>query len=198
MSTTEVPSAEQGQAHGQGERALELVSRTLGSDEFEVSRDRDQVTITIPVDSLVELATALRNDPATAYEMPVTMTCVDWPEREPRFEVIYLLRSLVHNDLARLRVRAAETTPVPSLASLYPGLEWHERECYDLFGLNIVGHPNLVRILLPDDWEGHPLRKDYVSFGEPVAFTHNIEWALSPQDRPEYLPGAVRGSVERP
>lgn len=182
---------------GQGELALAWVRRNLGPDDFEVSWDRGQATITIPVGRLLEVATALRDDSATAYEMPVTMTCVDWPERDPRFDVIYLLRSLVHNDLVRLRVKAGEQTPVPSLAALYPGLEWHERECYDLFGLNIVDHPNLTRILLPDDWEGHPLRKDYVSFGEPVAFTHNLEWALSPQDRPEYLPGAVRGSVER-
>ncbi|EQD48912.1 NADH dehydrogenase, subunit C, partial [mine drainage metagenome] len=104
MSTTEGSPAEQGAAPSQGERALELISGMLSADQFEVSRDRDQVTITVPVDSLMELATALRDEPATAYEMPVTMTCVDWPEREPRFDVIYLLRSLVHNDLARLRV----------------------------------------------------------------------------------------------
>jgi NADH-quinone oxidoreductase subunit C len=198
LAETETGRAGPDRIEDQGELAAVLVGRILAPDQFEVSRDRGQATVTIPSASLLEVAAALRADPTTAYEMPVTMTCVDWPEREPRFEVIYLLRSLVHNDLARLCVRAGETTPVPSLARLYPGLEWHERECYDLFGLNITDHPNLTRILLPDDWEGHPLRKDYVSFGEPVAFTHNLEWALSPQDRPEYLPGAVRGSVERP
>jgi NADH-quinone oxidoreductase subunit C len=130
--------------------------------------------------------------------MAVCMTCIDWPERDLRFDVVYLLRSLVHNDLAWLSVAASESTEIPSLSSVYPGMEWQERECFDLFGITFTGHPNLTRILLPDDWEGHPLRKDYVSFGEPVAFTHNIEWALSSQDRPEYLPGATRGAVERP
>ena len=147
---------------------------------------------------LLTAAEELRGSPDCLYEMPVTMTCVDWPEREDRFEVVYLLRSLVHNDLCRLVVRVPEGAELPTLSNLYPGLGWHERECYDLFGVRFAGHPDLTRILLPDDWEGHPLRKDYVSFGEPVAFTHNLEWALSPQDRPEYMPGAVRGSVERP
>ncbi|MGH7612343.1 MAG: NADH-quinone oxidoreductase subunit C [Candidatus Dormibacteria bacterium] len=157
-----------------------------------------QLTVTVPVERLLAAASALRQDADCLYEMPVCMTCVDWPEREPRFDVLYLLRSLVHNDLVRVRVLAGEETAVPSLAAIFAGMDWHERECYDLFGINFVDHPNLTRILLPDDWEGHPLRKDYVSFGEPVAFTHNIEWALSSQDRPEYLPGATRGAVERP
>ncbi|HVB53523.1 MAG TPA: NADH-quinone oxidoreductase subunit C [Candidatus Acidoferrales bacterium] len=160
--------------------------------------ERGQTKVEIPPDRLVESASALRSDRSTLYEMAICMTCIDWPERERRFDVVYLLRSLVHNDLAWLSVAASESTELPSLSGIYPGMEWHERECFDLFGIKFTGHPNLTRILLPDDWEGHPLRKDYVSFGEPVAFTHNIEWALSSQDRPEYLPGATRGAVERP
>ncbi|MGA2872216.1 MAG: NADH-quinone oxidoreductase subunit C [Candidatus Dormibacteria bacterium] len=159
--------------------------------------ERGQCKVTVPARRLPEAASALRVDPSALYEMAVCMTCIDWPERDPRFELVYLLRSLVFNDLAWISVLASEETAVPSLAGIFPGLEWHERECYDLFGIRFTGHPNLTRILLPDDWEGHPLRKDYVSFGEPVAFTHNIEWALSSQDRPEYMPGATRGAVER-
>ena len=181
----------------EGRRAAEFITALLPAGEVEEVVEHHQTTVFIPVERLLEVAQALRDDPKVAYEMPVTMTCSDWPERDLRFDVMYLLRSLVHNDLVTIAVRAGEETEVPSLAAIYPGMEWHERECFDLFGLRIVNHPNLTRILLPDDWEGHPLRKDYVSFGEPVAFTHNLEWALSPQDRPEYLPGAVRGSVER-
>ncbi len=195
--TPAAPSPEGNQSPTEGWRAAELVARMLPADEAEVLVQNRQTTVFIPVEWLLQVVQALRDDPSAAYEMPVTMTCSDWPERDLRFEVMYVLRSLVHNDLVTLAVRASEETEVPSLAGLYPGMEWHERECFDLFGLRIVGHPNLTRILLPDDWEGHPLRKDYVSFGEPVAFTHNLEWALSPQDRPEYLPGAIRGSVER-
>ncbi len=181
----------------EGRRAAEFITALLPAGEVEEVVEHHQTTVFIPVERLLEVARALRDDPKMAYEMPVTMTCSDWPERDLRFDVMYLLRSLIHNDLVTIAVRAKEETEVPSLAAIYPGMEWHERECFDLFGLRIVNHPNLTRILLPDDWEGHPLRKDYVSFGEPVAFTHNLEWALSPQDRPEYLPGAVRGSVER-
>jgi len=182
----------------EGQRAVPLIHRLVPADQIEAVTEHGQLTIFIPVDRLLAVVAALRTDSKAAYEMPVTMTCVDWPERDLRYDVLYLLRSLVYNDLVAIGVRASEETEIPSLAALYPGMEWHERECFDLFGLRIVNHPNLIRILLPDDWEGHPLRKDYVSFGEPVAFTHNLEWALSPQDRPEYLPGAVRGSVERP
>ncbi|MGA7173549.1 MAG: NADH-quinone oxidoreductase subunit C [Candidatus Dormiibacterota bacterium] len=177
---------------------MQLLTKLLPASAVEISRERGQAKVRIPAERLLESAEALRSGRSALYEMSICMTCIDWPERELRFDLVYLLRSLVHNDLAWISVLASETSEVPSLSGIYPGMEWHERECYDLFGINFTGHPNLTRILLPDDWEGHPLRKDYVSFGEPVAFTHNIEWALSSQDRPEYLPGATRGAVERP
>ena len=181
----------------EGRRAADHLRQAFG-DSVKVAESCAQATVEVPLELLVPAAEELRRHPDCLYEMPVNMTCVDWPEREDRFEVVYILRSLVHNDLCRLVVRVADGQELPTLSILYPGLGWHERECYDLFGLRFAGHADLTRILLPDDWEGHPLRKDYVSFGEPVAFTHNLEWALSPQDRPEWMPGAVRGSVERP
>lgn len=181
----------------QGRAALQLLRRHLPKDQLEARLERGQWQLVVPKERLLEVATLLSRDPSTRYQMPLCMTCVDWPERERRFDVVYLLRSLLLNDLAWITVLAAEDTELPSLAAVLPGMEWHERECFDLFGLRFSDHPDLTRILLPDDWEGHPLRKDYVSFGEPVAFTHNIEWALSAQDRPGDMPGATRGAVER-
>ena len=185
-------------ATASGAFAHALVSTHLPDAIVATGVDHDQVSMQVLATRLTDVAKLLRDDPAGRYEMPVFMTCVDWPEREERFEVVYALRSLWRNDVVRITVHVAEDEELPSLAGLFSGMEWHERECFDLFGLRLVGHPDLRRILLPDDWEGHPLRKDYVSFGEPVAFTHNMEWALSPQDRPEHIPGATRGSVERP
>ncbi|HVA22285.1 MAG TPA: NADH-quinone oxidoreductase subunit C [Candidatus Micrarchaeia archaeon] len=181
-----------------GTTALACLRSGLPDAARAVSEDHDQLTIELEPTRLIDAVRLLRDDPVARFEMPIFMTCVDWPERDPRFDVVYVLRSLTGNDVVRLLVRADADGTVPTLSGLLPGMEWHERECYDLFGLTFEGHPNLRRILLPDDWEGHPLRRDYVSFGEPVAFTHNLEWALSPQDRPEYMPGSVRGSVERP
>jgi NADH-quinone oxidoreductase subunit C len=128
--------------------------------------------------------------------MPLFVTAVDWPDREPeapRFDVVYQLRSLRFNDVCRLVVQVSEEHPhVPTLEKVFAGMDWHERECYDLLGIIFDGHHDLQRILMPDDWEGHPLRKDYVSFGEPVAFTHNIDWALPAQERPPGMPGSSR------
>ena len=163
-----------------GKRANQLLRKRLPAAAVEAGLELGQWKLSLAPEHLLEAVTALRSDASTLYEMAVCMTCIDWPERDLRFDVVYLLRSLVHNDLAWLSVAASEDTEIPSLAGIYPGMEWQERECFDLFGIHFTGHPNLTRILLPDDWEGHPLRKDYVSFGEPVAFTHNIEWASSP------------------
>ena len=121
------------------------------------------------------------------------MAAVDWPDRENRFEVVYQFRSMTFNDVCRLTVRLKEDDPhVPTLEKVFPGMDWLERECFDLSGIIFDGHHDLRRILLPDDWEGHPLRKDYISFGEPIAFTHNLEWALPARERPTQMPGETR------
>jgi NADH-quinone oxidoreductase subunit C len=176
----------------EGRRALDLLTQkttaVLGSEEA-----CGEVAVYLARENLVEAATLLRDDPDGLYVLPVYVTAVDWPDREPRFDVVYQLRSLAHNDTVKLIVQVGEDDPsVPTLERVFAGMDWHERETYDLLGIVFTGHHDLQRILLPSDWVGHPLRKDYVSFGEPVAFTHNIEWALPAQERPADMPGGGR------
>jgi NADH-quinone oxidoreductase subunit C len=176
----------------EGQRALDLLtaktSAVIRSEEV-----LGEVSVYLSGEQLVDTVTLLRDDPDALYVLPVHVTAVDWPEREPRFDVVYLLRSLAHNDSVRLIVQVTEEDPsVPTLEGVFAGMDWHERETYDLLGIVFTGHHDLQRILLPSDWIGHPLRKDYVSFGEPVAFTHNIEWALPAQERPADMPGGSR------
>jgi NADH-quinone oxidoreductase subunit C len=121
---------------------------------------------------LIEVAELLRDDPELSYEQLLFVTAVDWPSRTPRFDVVYQLRSLRRGNTVRVKVQvAAEKPEVPTLSGVWPAANWHEREAYDLLGITFIGHPDLRRILMPDSWEGHPLRKDYVSFGEPVVFS---------------------------
>jgi len=89
------------------------------------------------------------------------LTAVDWPKREKRFDVILNLYSFAKNERLRLKIHAAADEPVPSVAGVWGTANWLEREAYDMFGIVFDGHPNLKRILLPDEWQGHPLRKDY-------------------------------------
>ena len=179
-----------------GARALELLSRELPAAVLGSEEAYGEVTIRVPREELVVAATLLRDHPEGRYDLPLFVSCVDWPDREPeapRFDVVYQLRSMTHNDVCRLVVQVPEDDPrVPSIETVFAGMDWHEREAYDLFGIEFEGHHDLRRILLPDDWEGHPLRKDYVSFGEPIAFTHNLDWARQSQDRPGEMTGELR------
>jgi NADH-quinone oxidoreductase subunit C len=124
---------------------------------------------------LVEVAQFLRDDPELSYEQLLFVTAVDWPSRAPRFDVVYQLRSLRRGNSLRVKVQVpAEKPEVPTLSGVWPAANWHEREAYDLLGITFIGHPDLRRILMPESWEGHPLRKDYVSFGEPVVFSDQM------------------------
>jgi NADH-quinone oxidoreductase subunit C len=99
------------------------------------------------------------------------LCAVDWPGREERFEIVYNLTDI--DNPARLRIKlpvSGEDPKVPSVTSIWPTANWHEREAYDMFGIVFDGHPDLRRILMPDEWEGHPLRKDYAMGKVPVEY----------------------------
>ena len=95
------------------------------------------------------------------FNMLVDLTAVDWPKKEKRFEVVLQLYSFSKNERLRIKAIAADGEAVPSVLPIWPAAGWLERECFDMFGIRFEGHAGLKRILLPDEWQGHPLRKDY-------------------------------------
>jgi len=124
--------------------------------------DRNELTLWVDRTALRGACQALKNDPQLRYDALADITCVDWYPREPRFEVVYQLFSTSHKKYLRLKVKLqGEDANVDSLTPLWPGANFFEREVFDLFGVRFDEHPNLTRIMMPEDWEGHPLRKDY-------------------------------------
>ncbi len=123
---------------------------------------RGELTIVVPRQHLRRAAEFLRGDPELQFTFLSDLTGVDRFSIEPRFELNYHLTSLARRERLRLKVRVAGSDPVvESIIPIWPGADWHEREIFDLFGVRFEGHPDLRRILMPEDWEGHPLRKDY-------------------------------------
>lgn len=104
------------------------------------------------------------------FERLSAVTAVDWWPREPRFEVVYFLHSLKHNTRLRLIARLRGGDALDSVSNVWRGANWYEREVFDLFGIEFRGHPNLERILMPADWEGHPLRRDYPIHGHKYSY----------------------------
>ena len=128
----------------------------------EVVEFRGETTIVVPPELLRATAERCREDAKLQYNFLTDATCVDRTPAEPRFELNYHLVSIPRREKVRLRVWVSGKDPVvDSLVPLWPGANWLEREIFDLFGIRFNGHPDLRRILLPDDWEGHPLRRDY-------------------------------------
>lgn len=124
--------------------------------------DRDELSIYIDRSHIREICALLRDDTRCPFNFLADVTCVDWYPSEPRFEVIYHLLSLQGKERVRLKVRLDGSSPaVESVTSVWPAANLFEREVFDLFGVRFTGHPYLRRIQMPEDWEGHPLRKDY-------------------------------------
>lgn len=147
------------------------------------SEFRGEVTVTVPAARVLDALRLLRDAP-DGVPVLTDLTAVDRFPSEPRFEVVYLLTG--YSPPARVRVKAPLAGQTPSIASatgVWPAANWLEREVFDLFGIRFEGHPDLTRILLPDDWEGHPLRKDFPLTEEPVQFIEHV-----PREPSEIIP----------
>jgi NADH-quinone oxidoreductase subunit C len=127
-----------------------------------VKFDREEMTITVVREAIREACALLRDDPACPFNYLADVTCVDWHPSDPRFEVIYHLLSIPNKERVRLKVRLSGEMPaLDSVTPVWPSANYFEREVFDLFGVRFNGHPYLRRLLMPENWEGHPLRKDY-------------------------------------
>jgi NADH-quinone oxidoreductase subunit C len=122
--------------------------------------DRGELTLTVPAEHIVAIGQFLKTK--QEYVRLSTITGVDWYPVEPRFEVVYHLHSLSRNVRLRVKCKLSGASPeIDSVTGIWRSANWYERETFDLFGVNFRNHPDLTRIMLPDDWEGYPLRKDY-------------------------------------
>ena len=134
-------------------------------------------TIIVPRERLVEIAAWLRDAPEARFDFCSDVTAVDWPPRPERFDLVYCLYSVSHRRRVRIKVRLKEGEPVPSVTGIWPAANWFEREVFDMFGIRFDGHPDLRRILMPDDWQGHPQRKDYPLEGPGELLLEDpLEW----------------------
>jgi NADH-quinone oxidoreductase subunit C len=140
---------------------ISTLTPLVAGASFEVGASIDMPTIYVPGDRLVETCRALRDGAELKFEVLVEITAADYFPREPRFEVVYHLLSLAHRGRLRLKVRVGHNGSVPTVQSVWLGAGWLEREVWDMFGILIDGHNDLRRLLMPEDWEGHPARKDY-------------------------------------
>jgi len=142
----------------------ELVEREYAGAVLEQTAYKDlasEATLVVRMDALVQAGALLRDHPSARFRLLSDLTAVHYPGDERPFHVVYHLYSFDHNRRLRLKVKARDGEQVPSVVPVWGGANWMEREVYDLFGVSFKGHPDLRRILLPEDWGSHPLRKDY-------------------------------------
>ncbi|MBI5056809.1 MAG: NADH-quinone oxidoreductase subunit C [Nitrospirae bacterium] len=160
-------------------------------DVVDITSFRDQVFVSVKSERTTDICRYLYEDPDVSMNFLADLCGVDYPDKKFRFEVIYNLYSIKHNHRIILKALIPEDNPtVDSVVPIWNGANWHEREACDMFGIIFNGHPDLRRILMPDDWEGFPLRKDYPLKGkEGVEYrgfeelkelhTHDKEWSIS-------------------
>ncbi len=162
---------------GYFDEVVDALIAGLGPDRFTAAVERvvvfrDELTLEVRREHLPTVAQALRDDPALRFELCLGVSGVHYPqERDRELHAVYPLMSITHNRRLRVEVATPDTDPhIPTLFPVYPTTDWHERETYDFFGIIFDGHPSLTRIEMPDDWVGHPQRKDYPLGGIPVEY----------------------------
>jgi len=141
----------------------EKIKELCPEEVLAVSEFRGQVSVTLRKNRIRDIARYLHDDPDLYFDYLIDVCGVDYlGKKEKRFEVVYHLYSIKHRRMIRLKAEVGEEDlTIDSVTSVWIGANWHERETFDLYGINFSGHPDLRRILMPEDWEGHPLRKDY-------------------------------------
>jgi NADH-quinone oxidoreductase subunit C len=133
------------------------------------SQERGELVLWTPREKLLDLCRFLKEQ--RQFTRLVAVTCIDRYPAEPRFEVVYLLHSIPNNERLRLKVAVhGADARVPSVCGVWSGANWYEREVFDMFGVRFEGHPDLRRILMPDYWQGHPLRKDFPVHGHKYSY----------------------------
>jgi NADH-quinone oxidoreductase subunit C len=153
---------------------IATLQEAMPGAQLEAAQSVDlQATAYVPRDALRDLARLLRDREDLAFTFLAELTAADFWPREPRFEIVYILVSIAHRLRLRLKVRLhGNDAHVATVSDVWPAANWLEREVWDLFGVAFDGHPDPRRLLMPDDWEGHPLRKDY-----PVQIRKHADWA---------------------
>jgi NADH-quinone oxidoreductase subunit C len=140
---------------------IAAITPLVPGGSYEVGDNVDCPTIYVPASRLVPTCRALHDTPSLGFDFLADVIGVDYLPRDPRYDVVYHLVSIPNRLRLRLKVRVPEGGGVPTVHRVWPAANWHEREVWDMFGIFIEDHPDLRRILMPEDWEGHPLRKDY-------------------------------------
>jgi NADH-quinone oxidoreductase subunit C len=141
----------------------EKIKEQFPDQVIEVAEFRDQVSVIVKRDQTIPIMKYLHDDPLLSLDHLQDLTAVDYlNKKDVRFEVVYNLYSIKYRHKIRIRAQVPESDPkINSVVPIWAGANWHERECFDMFGIVFTRHPDLRRILMPEDWEGHPLRKDY-------------------------------------
>src|SRR5262245_19326807 len=143
-------------------------------------------TVIVPAARILEITKHLRDAPDAAFDLCSDVTVTDWPPRAERFDVIYVLYSTRHRHRVRVKTKVGENQPLASVSGIWPAANWLEREIWDMFGVNLTGHPDRRRILMPEDWQGFPQRKDYPLEGPGELLMENpIDWLKLRQARDE-------------
>lgn len=148
-------------------RAVDLLKERFPNEVREVSYHAGAAIVRLRKDRFVEICTFLRDESSLVMDFLSNLTAVHWPDRPMPFDVVYHLYSIRERHQVTLKVEVAEEEAMPTVCTVWPTANWHEREVFDLFGIRFSGHPDMTRILMTDDWVGHPLRKDYPLEGRP-------------------------------
>ncbi len=158
------------------EKAVAKLQRALGESVLSVEEFRGQTSVTLDPEAVVNACQMLRDDAELDFNFLAALTAVDYWPSEPRFKIVYQLYSLANKEFIGLRAQLSNESPeISTIESIYPNANWHEREVFDMFGVTFKDHSDQRRIIMPYDWEGHPLRKDYPLGYEEVQFTFNFD-----------------------